>query len=66
MKSRKFQLNKTDLTKILTGAGIAGVGASLAFLVETIPFIDFGGYSPFVVALFSILANSVRKYLAGK
>ena len=66
MKSRKFQLNKTDLTKILTGASIAGAGAGLAFLVETIPFIDFGEYSPFVVALFSILANSVRKYLAGK
>ena len=66
MKSRKFQLNKTDLTKILTGAGVAGAGASLAFLVETVPFIDFGDWSPFVVAGFSILANSVRKYLAGK
>lgn len=66
MKSRKFKLNKTDLTKIGTGALLAGVGAVLAFLVEAIPNVDFGDYSPLVVALFSVLANAFRKWVAGK
>lgn len=65
-KSKRFVLNKTDLTKIGTGAMIAGVGAVLTYLVEVLPNIELGDYSPIVVALFSILANAVRKWLGGK
>jgi len=65
-KSERFALNKQDLTKIGTGAMIAGAGAIVTYLVEIIPNVDFGDYSPLVVALFSVLANSARKWLAGK
>jgi len=65
-KSKRYQINKTDIKKILTGAGVAGAGAALTYLVEVLPNIELGDYSPLVVALFSVLANAVRKWLAGK
>ena len=65
-QSKRFKLNKQDLTKVLTGASIAGAGAVITYLLEVVPSIDFKEYTPIVVAIFSILANAVRKWLAGK
>ena len=62
--SKRFTLNKEDLTRIAIGAGVATGGALLTYLAELVPQFDFGDYTPIVVAGFSILVNVVRKYLA--
>jgi len=53
--------NKEKLTKIGTGALIAGAGAALTYLVEALPAIDLGVLTPVVVAVLSVLVNVVRK-----
>ena len=66
VQSEKFKLNKEDMKKIAIGAGVAIAGAVLTYITEVIPNVDFGSYTPVVVALFSILANAVRKLIVGK
>ena len=56
-------IDKEKLIKIGKGALIAGAGAVLTYLVEAIPQVDFGQYTPVVVAVFSVLVNAVRKVL---
>lgn len=63
MESKKYELKTEDFKKIGTGALIALGGALLTFTAETIPNIDFGEYTPVVVALSSILINAGRKFL---
>jgi len=60
--SEKYRLNKQDSYKILKGAGIAGAGAILVYLIQIIPNVDFGAWTPVAVAVGGILANLVRKY----
>jgi len=60
--SKKFSLNKKDGLKIAKGAGIALGGALLAYLAEIIPDVDFGQWTPMVVAMSSILINAGLKY----
>lgn len=64
--SEKFRLNKEDGIKILTGSGIAMGGALLTYLLEILPNINFGEFTPVAVAVFSILINAGRKFLEGK
>jgi len=64
--SEKYTLNKEDIVKILTGLGIAVGGAALTYLSEAMTQIDFGTWTPAVVALWSVLVNIARKFLAGK
>lgn len=63
--SPKNSLNDVDYKKILTGLGIAIAGAALTYLLDVIPSIDFGVWTPVVVALNSALVNAGRRYLAG-
>jgi hypothetical protein len=58
-----YKLNKADGMKILNGFIIALIGAGLTFLVDLIPSVNFGVYTPVVVAIFSTFANAVRKWL---
>lgn len=62
--SKKFQLNKTDLQKIATGALVAVGGALLTYLTQVVAQIDFGDFTPVAVALSSILVNVARKFIA--
>lgn len=62
--SKRFSLNKSDLQKIGTGALIAISGALLTYLTKVIADIDFGVYTPVAVAIFSVLANAGRKFIA--
>lgn len=62
--SKKFSLNKADLQKIGTGALIAISGALLTYLTKVVADVDFGVYTPIAVAVFSILANAGRKFIA--
>jgi hypothetical protein len=64
-QSPRFRLNKEDLRKISVGAFVAAVGAVVTFFLELAPRVDFGPYTPIAVAAFGVLANVVRKFLAG-
>lgn len=61
--SPKYQLTVGDLKKLGIGLGIALLGAALTYLTEQLPNVDFGQWTPFVVALWSVIVNAVRKWL---
>ena len=63
--SPQFTLNKTDLAKIGKGLVIALAGAALTYLASTIGQVDFGPYTPLVVAVGSTLINAGLKFLQG-
>lgn len=62
-ESKKYSLNKSDLLSVGRGLLIACIGAVLTYLTEQIPNIDFGAYTPIVVAAWGVIANIVRKFL---
>jgi hypothetical protein len=61
--SPKYSLNKEDGKRILLGAGIAVAGALLTYLTSVVTGMDFGQYTPMVVAIWAVLANTARKFL---
>lgn len=61
--SKRFKLNLVDLKKIGVGALIAIIGAALTYGSEIITEVDFGVYTPMVMASWSVLVNIVRKFL---
>jgi len=58
-------LGKIDIKKILTGAGIAMAGALLTYLTQIITNINLGEWTPIIVAIWSIIVNTLRKILDG-
>ncbi len=66
MQSKKFALNKEDGQAILRGALVAIAGALVTYLIELLPNVDFGEYTPMVVSILSILLNAGRKWITGK
>lgn len=64
--SYRYQLNKEDGLKLLKGAGIACGGALLTYVASVIGDIDFGSYTPIVVAGAGILVNFLRKFVTEK
>jgi hypothetical protein len=65
-KSEKYTLSLTDLKKIGKGCVLALIGAVLTYLTDLIPNVDFGTFTPVVVAAWSVLANIVRKFLTNQ
>lgn len=63
-QSTKFSLSTLDRKKIGMWALVAVIGTLLTYLTDLIPNIDFGVYTPIVVAGFSIIANVVRKWIS--
>ena len=63
-ESKRFSLNSTDLEKIGTGLLIALGGALLTYIQDTVTTVDFGEWTPLVVALNSVLVNAGRKFLS--
>ena len=61
----KIMLGKIDIKKILTGAGIAMAGALLTYLTQIITNINLGEWTPIIVAIWSIIVNTLRKILDG-
>jgi len=47
--------------KLVKGALIAGAGAAMAYMAEGLQGIDFGEWTPIVVAGFSVLVNAIRQ-----
>lgn len=62
--SKRYSLNKEDFKRIGIGALVAIVGALLTYAETQIPNVDFGSYTPLIVAVNSILTNAVRKFIA--
>jgi hypothetical protein len=60
------QFDRETLLKIGRGSLIAGGGALLVYLLQWLTTLDFGLATPMVVALASILVNSVREYMKGE
>ena len=54
-------MTKESLIKIAKGAGLAGGGAILTYLIEIIPSVNLGDWTPIVVAVLSVLLNVLRK-----
>lgn len=63
--SQKFSLNSLDWKKIGKWALIAIAGALFTYVESIITTIDFGTYTPIVMAINSVLVNVVAKWLAG-
>ncbi len=62
--SKRFNLSREDWESLGRGLLITLVGAALTYVSETLPNIDFGVWTPVVVALYSVLANFIRKGLS--
>lgn len=63
VKSPRFSFIPEDLKSILKGAGIAAGGAGLTYLAQNLSSLNFGEYTPLIVAVLSILINSALKYI---
>lgn len=66
MESPRFKLTRADLKSIFVGLGIATSGAAVTYLSEVVTEINWGDWTPAVVALASVLVNVARKWLADK
>lgn len=49
--------------KVLKGAGIAGIGAGLAYLTAYLGDLDLGAWGPAVAAVLAVVANALRQTL---
>ncbi len=58
-------LQRDDAQKILMGFLIALAGAAITYLSETVANMDFGQWTPLVVAGISVAVNALRKIIAG-
>jgi len=61
--SPNWTIIKQDLKKVAIGAGIALLGALATYLEGSIPNIDFGQWTPIIVAFNSVLVNIIRKFV---
>lgn len=58
-----YKLNKEDGKKILKGLIVAVGGAVLTYVAQLVGQIDFGNWTPVVVAFSGVLVNTGRKLL---
>jgi len=61
-----FTVSNEDIKKIGIGALIAGAGALATYAIQAIGALDFGLWTPIVVAVCSVAANAIRKWMANK
>jgi hypothetical protein len=64
--NKSYSLKREDLVKLGTGLGIALTGAALTYISQVITQVEFGAYTPVVVALWSVFANVIRKIIDGR
>lgn len=58
-------MNKEKLLKVVRGAGIAGLGAVLVYIVDAIPSLGIPeAYVPLAAAIGAVLVNFVRQLRA--
>ena len=63
MKSPSKSIDTKGLIKVAKGAGIAGGAAVLTYLLEALPGVNLGEYTPMIVAVAGILINFARKWI---
>jgi hypothetical protein len=61
--SKIFTLSSIDWKKIGVGALVAITGAVLTYLTPIITNLELGQWTPIVVAVWSVIANVVRKWI---
>ena len=66
MYQRKNSLDYITRNKILKGAIIAGGGAFVVAVAQYVSNQDFGQWTPFVVAMCSVIINAVKEYYSGE
>ena len=64
LQSPNFSIDSIGLKKVGKGLLIAVGGATLAYLAEAIPGINFGVWTPIAVAVSSVVVNFGRKFLS--
>lgn len=62
----KNQFDKESLIKVAKGAGIAGGGVALVYILQAVSSMDFGELTPLVVGLASVLINAIKEYAKGE
>ncbi len=62
-ESPRFSIDTKGLIKVLKGAGIVGGAAALTYIIEALPGVNLGEYTPIIVGISSIVINFVRKWL---
>jgi hypothetical protein len=65
MQSPQFTLTQDDFKSIGRGALIAVGGALITYLLQVIPNLHMGEWTPVIVAVSAILLNAAKKYLDG-
>ena len=59
-------LDKESMLKLAKGACLAGGAAFLTFALVEIAKMDFGAYTPMVVAMIGILLNAIKVFVQGE
>ena len=62
--SARFTLGPIDWTKIGKGLLIALAGAALTYVSEVLLEVDFGQLTAVVAAIWAVVVNIVRKWIA--
>ena len=62
--SKRFKLNRQDLTSVAKGAALAGAGGILSYLtVQAVPSMDLGDLA-WLAPLLAVALNALRKFVA--
>lgn len=59
----KFALPQSNWQNILEHTLLVAIGAGLTYITENVGNLDFGQYTPLVVAVASILASYIKKVI---
>lgn len=65
MESKKYSLNKEDITKILMALAYSGASAIVATLIVVVGEMDFGSYA-FLIPMINALLYGAKKWLEGR
>lgn len=66
MSQRKNAFDVETWKKIGKGAGIAGGGAAVVYLLTAVGTLDWGEYTPAITAVAAVLLNAVREWRKGE
>jgi len=61
-KVKILAMAKEDWIKIAKGLGIAVAGAAMTYVEQLLPMLEFGEYTPIVMAVNCVIVNIIRKY----
>jgi len=65
MTQTKYKLDKVSLIKTLKGAGIAGGGVFVLYVMTWLSGGDYGVYTPLLTGLFAVIINFLHQWQKG-